>query len=89
MGSAPPPTALLLVSSVPFLLPEPKHLAEEGTMVWQSLPPALESLGHWHLRGSAEILESRPRLTPSVLSPGWEQGSPPGLEREPVRVEKG
>lgn len=33
-------------------------------MEWQGLPPALGSLGPWSLRGSAEILESKPRLAP-------------------------
>lgn len=63
VGSA-PPYAPLLVSSVPVCSQRPKHLAEEEAVEWQVLPPAWGSLGPWCLRGSAEILESKPRLTP-------------------------
>lgn len=63
-GLSPPLVPPTLVSSVPVCSQRPKHLAEEGAVEWQGYPPAPGSLGPWCPRGSAKILESKPRLTP-------------------------
>lgn len=63
-GLSPPPAPLFW--SLVFLF-APRGLStgqRKGLWNWQGLPPALGSLGPWCLRGSAEILESKPRLTP-------------------------